>query len=257
MIRLTYRRKDTFLGIGGLISALGGFLAKMAPHYDLVYTGYTLTAVGLALVAYGTIGVLPRMVLMDQWNPKALETALADAPHDATIRILQTSIPDVTRLIGLLEHLLIHDKKQFRLKVLLLDYEKAPDLLLARVRLRVETAGTHIAEIQADTDQFIKLKERVDAVWEEKWSGAKLNLQIRYYTFLPFGSVFQIGEEKILSGFFWNWTSSINGPMVVLADKESNAWKCFERHLTMGWDQARQIYPAAGATSQGGAWAVS
>jgi hypothetical protein len=60
---------------------------------------------------------------------------------------------------------------------------------------------------------------------------------------VPFGSVFQIGNDKIYSGIFWNWTSSINGPMIVAADNKSKTWSCFERHLEFGWNDARRVYP--------------
>jgi hypothetical protein len=234
-----------FWAWGGILTTSGGLLARLSSHPVLMYAGYAIALIGISLLAHGTFGIRPYTRLMDQWSPERLEKALTDAPPDATIRILQTSIPDVTRLIGLLEQLLVFQKKQFHLKVLLLDFEKAPDVLMARVRLRVETAHTHIEEIQANTEQLIRLKERVDAAWKDERSGAKLNLEIRYYTFLPFGSVFQIGEEHIFSGLFWNWTSSINGPMLVVADRSSNAWQCYEKHLSMGWEQARQVYPTS------------
>jgi hypothetical protein len=210
----------------------------------MLYGGYGLSLIAIALLAHGTFGLKRGCVqVVDRWKPELLDGAFGSAPPDATIRILQTSISDVTRLIGVLEDLLLHKGKQFRLRILLLDFENARDVLLARIRLRVDTADTHATDIRINTELFIRLKDRVDAAWLEHKSGASLSLQTRYYTFLLFGSMFQVGKERIFSGLFWNWGSAINGPMILITDATRNSWKCFEEHFTQGWEQARVIYP--------------
>jgi hypothetical protein len=251
MPKLVFRKKDIFLSAGGLLGTAGGALVKFWVHPTSFYIGGAISFVGLVSLAYGTFGIASASTrIIDEWKADLLHRSLANATPDSTIRVIQTSVPDITRLIGLLEDLLIHKEKRFRLRILLLDYENAREVLAARVQFRMETPEIHIAEVRADIDQFIRLKQRVDKEWIESRSGAKLDLQIRLYTFLPFGSVFQIGEERIFSGLFWNWTSSINGPMIVATDKKSKIWKCFEKHLTAGWEGARPIYPLPDNSSQ-------
>jgi hypothetical protein len=243
MPQLTFRKKEAVLATGGLLATGGGLLLKVLPDPFSLWAGGVVGLTGLAMVAYGTFGITTPGRIANEWNPKTLHRALKRAPAGSTIKILQTSIPDVTRLTGFLEELLVHDQKQFRLHLLLLDYEKAPEVLAARVQLRIEDADKHTQEIQSNIDQFIQLKKRVDAAWKEPMSGAQLDLRIRLYSFLPFGSVYQIGDECFISGLFWNWTSSINGPMISVSDKKSNLWKCLEKQIARGWDTARQIYP--------------
>ena len=230
---------------GGLLATSGGVVLKLWSHPLGLITGGILSAIGIALVLYGAFELTSTGRILRKWKPEVLYRALSNAPPDATIGILQTSIPDVTSLIGCLHELLTNQKKQFRLRILLTDYEQAKPLVEARVRLRIETADAHAAEIRSSIDQFIRVKQLVDAEWKQTMSGAQLDLQIRLYSFLPFGSIFQIGDQRIFSGLFWNWTSSINGPMIVITDKRSETWKCFAKHFSSGWETARQIYPVA------------
>jgi hypothetical protein len=245
MSKLIFRKKDAFLWIGGLLASLGSVLLKLFGHP--MFVGAPVFAVGAALLLYGGLGLAPRAErILDNWDPQILYQAFRDAASDVTIQILQTSIPDFTSLIGVLEDLLTRHDKHFRFRILLLDYEKAYQVLEARMRYRVEQAAAHAEEIRTQVEQLVRFKERVDASWKEPKDGAKLNLEIRLYSFLPFGSVFQIGSEKICSGIFWNWTSSVNGPMIVIADKKSKTWLCFEKHLEFGWRDARPVYPTSG-----------
>jgi len=233
------------LSVGGLLATGGGLLMKIwtRPHLP-IYIGGAISIVGIALLAYGSLGFAKAGArIVSEWDPRLLRRALTDAAPHATISIIQTSIPDITSLIGLLEDLLTNKDKYFQLRLLLLDYENAREVLVARVMYRVETPDTHVAEIKAQIDQFIRLKQRVDAHWRGSRSGAKLSLEIRLYSFLPFGSVFQIGTDAIFSGLFWNWTSSINGPMIAATDQKSKMWICLEKHVTTGWDSARRVFP--------------
>jgi hypothetical protein len=254
MPKVVFRKRETFLSIGGLLVTTGGVLIALSTRSAWsLYVGCSLSLIGIALLAYGTFGIARAGTrVIDEWNSEVLHRSLREAAPGSTIRVLQTSIPDATRFIGLLEDLLVHKNKQFRLRILLLDYETAHELLAARVKLRVETAEIHVAEVRAAVDQLIRLKQRVDADWKESKSGARLDLQIRLYSFLPFGSVFQIGDEQFFSGLFWNWTSSVNGPMIAVTDRASRTWKCFERHLTDGWADARPVYPPPDTAVQKG-----
>jgi hypothetical protein len=244
MPQLTFRKKDAVLTVGGLLATAGAMLLKMLPDHYSLWAGGAVGFAGLATIVYGAFGITTPGRISNEWNPENLYSSLKRAPADSTITILQTSIPEVTKLAGVLEELLIQNKKQFRLRLLLLDYEQAPQVVAARVQLRTEVASEHSQEVKSNVDQFIQVKKRVDAAWKDSMSGAQLNLQIRFYSFLPFGSVYQIGEECFISGLFWNWTSSINGPMITVSDKKSKMWECFEKQIAKGWETARHIYPA-------------
>ena len=252
MPKLIFRKKDAPLWIGGLFASTGSVLLKLLGHP--LYIGLPVFAVGAILLLYGGLSLAPKSAtILDRWDPQVLYQAFRDADPNATIRILQTSIPDFTPLFGVLEDLLTRQDKQFRFRILLLDYEKAVNILEARMRYRVEKAAAHAAEIQAQVEQLIAFKQRVDAAWLEPRSGAQLTLEIRLYSFLPFGSVFEIGKEKVFSGIFWNWTSSVNGPMIVVSDNKSKTWSCFAKQLDFGWQDARPIFPqASAATAQTG-----
>lgn len=245
MPRLTFRKKDAVLAVGGVLSSAGALLLKILPGHLSLWVGGGAALAGLALVAYGSFGITSAGRILNEWKSEILYKDISHAPADTTITIIQTSIPDVTRLIGLLEDLLIQKNKQFRLRLLFLDYEAALPVLAARVRLRIEKPDVHVAEIKSGIEHFIELKQRVDKAWKESRSGAQLDLQIRLYSFLPFGSVFQIGDSRIISGIFWNWTSSVNGPMLVVSDNKSKMWQCFENHISRGWESARPVFPPA------------
>ena len=216
---------------------------KLLPDPVSYWVGGIIGLLGVTLVAYGYFGLTTAGRVCPKWNAEFLHRAILEVASGSKLRILQTSIPDVTRLIGVLEELLIQKKNPVRLHLLLLDHAQAAAVLAARVELRVEKADSHTQEVKTNIEQFVALKQRVDAAWAESMNGAKLDLQIRLYTFLPFGSVFQIGRECIISGLFWNWTSSINGPMIVVTDNNSNTWKYFEQQIDVGWRSARQVQP--------------
>jgi hypothetical protein len=243
MPQLTFRKKEAVLGTGVLLTTSSGLLLKILPDPFSLWVGGAVGLTGLAILLIGTFGITTSGRISNEWNPEKVYSSLQRAHADSTITILQTSIPEVARLAGVLEELLIQNKKQFRLRLLLLDYEKAPQVVAARVLLRTEDASAHSREVKSNVDQFIKVKKRVDAAWKDSMSGAQLDLQIRFYSFLPFGSVYQIGEECFISGLFWNWTSSINGPMITVSDKKSKMWECFEQQIARGWEKARPIYP--------------
>jgi hypothetical protein len=244
MPKLTFRKKEAVLAVGGFLATAGGLLLKLLPDPFSLWAGGTIGVAGLVILLIGTFGITTSGRISNEWNPENVYGSLKSAPADSTITILQTSIPEMTKLGDVLEELLIQKNKQFHLRVLLLDYEQAPQVVAARVQLRTQVASAHSEEVRSNVDQFIQIKKRVDAAWKESLSGAQLNLQIRFYSFLPFGSVYQIGDVCFISGLFWNWTSSINGPMITVSDKKSKMWGCFEKQITKGWETARQIYPA-------------
>ncbi len=141
MPKLVFRKKDAFLWIGGLLASVGSVLLKIFDHR--LYIGGPVFVAGAALLLYGGLGIATKGTrIIEEWDSKVLFQAIRDAAPSTTIRILQTSIPDVTGLIGLLEDLFTRQDKHFRLRILLLDYENAAQLLTARMKYRVETPQT-------------------------------------------------------------------------------------------------------------------
>ena len=118
------------------------------------------------------------------------------------------------------------------------------------MRLRLETPAQHIMEIQSTIEKVIAMKEHVDAVWKTTRNGATLDLEIRLFDFLPFGSHFQVGKDVIFVGLFWNTTSSINGPMIMVKESEPKIWGAFEKQFIAGWEKADQYYPYPQTFSQ-------
>jgi hypothetical protein len=246
MPKIIHRKKEAFLSAGGLLVAAGGVILKVWTHSAAIYVGGAVSFFGLLLLLYGAFGfATSSTTILDDWDAELLKRALNEATPASTISILQTSIPDVTQLIGWLEDLLTTKQKHFRLRILLLDHQEAAALISARVKLRPDSAEAHLAEIRANIELFIRLKERVDQEWAESSNGAKLDLQIRLYSFLPFGSVIQIGEKVIFSGLFWNWTSSVNGPMIRITDPSCKNWKCYTKQFCSGWVAAKVVFPAS------------
>jgi hypothetical protein len=88
---------------------------------------------------------------------------------------------------------------------------------------------------------LIQLKRHVDAVWEEQYMGAKLDLSIRSYGFMPFGPLYQVDNERMFVGFYVNFESSAHAPMLVIPDCRSRTWKVFTRHFEEGWAAASRV----------------
>ena len=188
--------------------------------------------------------------ISDLWDYDAVYEAMAKADPHSTISILQTSIPDATRLIAHLERLLINESKRFQVRIMLIDYSNATELIAARMRLRLETPAHHIGEVQANIEQLVTMKGRVDSAWRVARNRETLDLEIRLYNFLPFGSHYQIGNDVIFIGLFWNTTSSINGPMIKVTKNEPTLWQPFEKQFSAGWDKSEKLYPRQGIQNE-------
>lgn len=181
--------------------------------------------------------------MLPEWDNKVLLKALKDAPEESEVRILQTWFPDIEQVCPMLERLLTYDKKRFRFKVLLLD-KGAPkarnDLLDARIRYRAEDRREARHNIKHTAARLVKMKDRVDAEWRKTDFG-KLALEIRAYNFMPFGPICQIGNSAMFIGFYPNYDSSINAPMVIIRDPKSEMWEKFEKNFQVGWDSTNKI----------------
>lgn len=245
---LSVRRDPVILTVGGVILALGAGIRTFLPPDAYGWSG-PLTAlmflVGIVLEIVGIVSITRAgAVMLDTWDSSRIYRAMSRADPTTTISILQTSIPDVTKLMGEIEHQLIDDGKHFKLRVLLLHYETGAEVAKGRVRLRRETAADHLHEIKTNISELIAMKKRVDDAWAEPRDGATLKLEIRLYDFLPFGSHYQVGQDVIYSGLFWNTHSSVNGPMIRVTGTQSPIWKTFEHQFEEGWKHAVVHFPA-------------
>ncbi|MCX6580885.1 MAG: nucleotide-binding protein [Candidatus Aminicenantes bacterium] len=175
--------------------------------------------------------------------------ALKKAPPDATIRIIQTWFPDLEDFIEELENLLTKKNKRFKFEILLIDHDTNTDdehfdLLKARTKYRKESRESAMKKIADSIAQFVDLKKNVENEWrksKEKNTSQNLNLEIRRYDFLPFGPYYQIGDKEMYVGFYLNYCSSVNAPMVKILPTAKTAWDRFENHFNNGWEKHTKI----------------
>jgi len=72
----------------------------------------------------------------------------------------------------------------------------------------------------------------------------KVDVQIRFYDFLPFGPIFRIGDGVMFVGFYLNHTSSVFGPMIEIRQKRSpELWRVLEYNLSEGWAASESYEP--------------
>ncbi|MCU0290063.1 MAG: nucleotide-binding protein, partial [Acidobacteria bacterium] len=113
-----------------------------------------------------------------------IRKALKKAPKHAIIKIIQTWLPDIEDFIEELAILLTDKKKQFKFRILLIDYDsnikddKEFDLLNARLKCRTGQKRAHaIEKIKDSINQFINLKEDIDKTPSQE----PLDLEIHQY----------------------------------------------------------------------------
>jgi hypothetical protein len=247
MFRLGLRPNPVLLTVGGLLLGVGGGLQAIFDPQNYAWSlpvGALIFGIGTTLSVIGIIRVTRSgAVFLDSWNSDLIYRAMSRADPKSTVSLLQTSFPEVTKLIGEIEQRLIQDDKQFRLRILLLNFMTASEVAKGRMRLRKEKVADHLREVETNIGELIEMKKRVDAAWAETRDGAKLKLEIRLYDFLPFGSHYQIGQNVTFVGLFWNTTSSVNGPMIRVTGTDSVMWKAFEKQFEEGWRHAQPHYP--------------
>ena len=231
------------LALGGGVMAISAGILNFGSEFGLksifLPGGTCLFVLGILLFLTGIIEFVHDFKMIPKWDDKLIKDAIQSAPNNSTIRILQTWLPDKEYFCPILERLLMESEKQFRLEVLLMNSDESNNLLDARIKLRSETRNHAQHEIHATITRLAQMKQRVDAVWEKKYSGAKLNLKIRSYEFMPFGPYYQIGKNKIFLGFYLNYDSSVHGPMLVISNSKSEIWTSFEQNFVKGWKDAQ------------------
>ena len=232
------------LALGGGVMAISVGILNFGSEFGLKWIflpgGTCLFILGILLFLTGIIELVQNKMI-PIWDDKLIKDTIRSAPTNSTIRILQTWLPDREYFCPFLEDLLIEGKKQFQLEVLLINSDESNKLLDARIKLRSETRNYAQEQIHATITRLVQMKQRVDAVWDKKYHGAKLNLKIRSYEFMPFGPFYQVGKNKIFVGFYLNYESSVHGPMLVIGNSKSRIWKLFEDDFIKGWEDAKKI----------------
>ncbi|GAB3984368.1 hypothetical protein [Plantactinospora veratri] len=190
----------------------------------------------------------------DRWDYGRIHKALEKAPEDAVIRIQQTWFPE-ENFVAALCGLYLQQHKRFALRVLLMDpgekLDPPPDLLAARVRLRGISATASAEKIRSTMADLVRLKQMVhDDQSGTPGSGRRVgevDLEIRLYDFLPFGPIYQIGDEVMFVGFYVNHGTSSAGPMLEIRNNgRSTLWRQFTQNFDYGWraSQVRRHHPA-------------
>lgn len=202
---------------------------------------------GVAVLISGIVQIYAKkeVILRSIWDTTEVQQAIASAPIGSTTRILQTWLPDYEMFVPFLRELLILKDYCLNLEVLLMNpggETDADDLVNARVKLRDEEREEAHQKIIATTKRFIALKQEVDNAWVNRHDRGPLQLEIRYYDFMPHGPIFQIENEVMFVGFYLNYTSSNNGPMLVIRDSTLPMWKMFEEEWKRGWDSGKPAF---------------
>jgi hypothetical protein len=237
------------VAIGGLLISIGGGLPPLLPHRAYVsFIGGMLFVAGLLVVVTGVVSLGRQPVVVHpQWDTQRVVSSLKAAHPDATIRILQTWFPEEDFFDSLRDRF-VKDKKRFGLRVLLLDAEINPartdDLLEKRVLLRGDfSRDKAIEEILTTIARLVHLKKTVDEQWRrEATPGVRvhtLDLEIRRFSFLPFGPIYQIGADVMYVGFYLSYTTSLYAPMLEVRNTGDNElWEKFQQQLDRGWANA-------------------
>lgn len=173
-----------------------------------------------------------------------IERALASAPLASRVRVLGNWELPHQGLRTYLASLLKDKGKEFNLEILLMDVgetdDPCGDLLDAAISLRAEDRMLARARFNAAIARLIAMKENVDRVWRGIYPGRELALEIRSYRFMPFGPILQVGKSHLFAGLYLNQDSSECGPMLVLRDPNSFAWRVLEESFKRGWREGSE-----------------
>jgi hypothetical protein len=245
------------LKFNGVRFAVGGIVLSLGP--TLLAFDQALKAAAAVIAAAGFVILLSGMfqisfrgaIVRARWSQERILKALSRAPVTACVQILQTWIPEED-FIDKLEHLYLHEDKRFHLRVMLMNCERdgVNDVLAARVKLRSIERSKAAVDIIETRDRLIRLKSDVDARLRQlalaNGRSETVDMEIRFYDFMPFGPIYCIDDEVMFVGFYLSHASSLVGPMIEIRRKRSpQLWQIFERSLTNGWDAAVPNYPPA------------
>jgi len=254
MPALSLRFNVVRVTLGAIVISAEPALYAFYPHLRL--EAALLFILGVALTVTGLIALsFRRAIVRPRWSQDRIMRALRRAPADTTVQILQTWIPEED-FIDQLRHLYLYDAKRFRLRVMLMNPNEqgTNDVLAARVKLRRITRDDAARQINQTRDGLVRLKQQVDQKLNQLVQSHEdqhaVDLQIRFYNFLPFGPVYRIGEDVMFVGFYLNHTSSIFGPMIEIRQKQSpELWRVLEHNLSEGW-RVSELYAPPNAPKE-------
>lgn len=248
MTRVKFRFNAPVFAMGAAALSISTGVARLVP--DLVWASVVLFMGGLVLLVAGTMKLHPAdIVVHKNWDMARITESLRRAPDDAVVRILQTWFPEEA-FIPALRYLYLQDQKEFVLDVLLIDPATKDGLLGSRVMLRNLTPEDAAKEVTNTVSGLRDMKSQVEKARSEARPGARrtkgVDLEIRVYKFMPFGPIYQIGEEVMYVGFFINFGTSSEAPMLEIRNTPHNRlWALFRHHYDEGWSDVntKSVWP--------------
>lgn len=248
-LRIFYR--PVVISFGSLITASSFIVFRLGILVNNLWChliGLGIALIGILVTAFGIVQPYRRKCLLfPKWDIKKVNDCIASLRKDEKLRILQTWLPDYELFIPFLQDLLIRENKQFQIEVLLLDPnipESDMDLIKSRVIVRytVNEREEAVSHIKKTIQKFINLKKVVDKHWRKNNVGHALNIDIRTYRFMPCSPIYQIGDRHMFVGFFLNYKTSAEAPMLEIKDKNSRLWDEFAQQWKVGWENSTE-YP--------------
>jgi class 3 adenylate cyclase len=178
-----------------------------------------------------------------RWPADRVQAAIRSAPDGTEVWILQTWFPDHEEFMAFLEREL--EEKLLKLRILLINPDKPeegePDVLAGRIAMRDETRDYAAIHVHAAVASLKSIKKRVDRIHRDR--GHELDLQIRFYSFAPFGPIFGIGRRELYAGVFLCDRSSATAFGVEMTDETSREWSVVRSHFETAWEASRVVFP--------------
>ena len=241
MARIGFKFKAPVFAIGAAALSISAGVARLVPA--LVVASAILFVGGLVLLLAGVATLHPRDVIVHRnWDTSQITRAMRRAPSDAVVQILQTWFPEEA-FVPALRNIFTQDQKNFALDIMLMDPATEQGLLGSRVQLRNMQPSDAAKDIR-DTVQSLQLmKQQVEKSRQDNGSSSRrvlpVDLEIRLYTFMPFGPIYKIGEEVMYVGFFINYGTSNEAPMIEVRNTpENRLWALFSHNFNEGWSKA-------------------
>jgi len=234
-LTFTTKPKPFLLTVGTLVMSIGGGFYGFFPNTPVKIVGIILFLIGFILSLFSFIKLNEDFIIYEDWELSRIKKDLQKADNNSTLKFLQTWWPDRELLCPMLEKLMIKNDKVFNIEVFLIEYKdfnQSNSLICSRQRLRPESPEQAANEVKSTIARLKIMKERVDLHWAKYKAGAKLNLTIKLFNVLPFGSMYQIGNDVIYFGLYHNYESSAHGPMFkITPSKDRVLWNKIENNL--------------------------
>lgn len=97
-----------------------------------------------------------------------------------------------------------------------------------------------VQKVEAILRRFEGMKTKIPLNVKTKRK-VQVDLDVRLYDHMPFGPIYQIGDEIMYVGFFVNFETSSDAPMLEIRNTPGNRWwRQFEREFSEAWAVARR-----------------